>query len=84
MVVKNTTIFQSRENLGDLIRKIRDTLDAHPDKAARYFQSFLKLSGFAWEDLQGAGWQKITDEQWRRAVEDDPGEDRHKWLPRLV
>ena len=84
VVVKNTSIFQSRENLGDLIGKIRDTLDAHPDKAARYFQSFLKLSGFAWEDLQGAGWQKITDEQWRRAVEDDPGEDRHKWLPRIV
>ncbi|MFA7177075.1 MAG: hypothetical protein WC114_07505, partial [Smithellaceae bacterium] len=84
VVVKNTEIFQSKENLGNLIQKIRENLGEHPDKAVRSFQSFLKLSGFAWEDLQGGGWQKITDEQWRRAVEDDPGEDRHKWLPRIV
>lgn len=84
VVVKNTEIFQSRENLGNLIQKIRENVGEHPDKAVRSFQSFLKLSGFAWEDLQGGSWQKITDEQWRRAVEDDPGDDRHKWLPRIV
>ena len=84
VVVKNTTIFQSRENLSVLIQKIRDNIDANPDKAAKYFLAFLKLSGFAWEDIQDAGWQKITDEQWRKAVEDDPGEDRNKWLPRMI
>jgi len=84
IVVKNTTIFQSRENLSDLIQKIRDNIDEHPDKAARYFLTFLKLSGFAWEDVQGAGWQKITDEQWQKAVENDSGEDRSRWLPRMV
>lgn len=84
VVVKNTTLFQSRDNLGDLIQKIRGNLDEHPDKAAKYFLTFLKLSGFAWEDMQGSGWQKITDEQWQKAVEDDPGDDRHKWLPRVI
>jgi DNA polymerase III subunit delta len=84
VVVRNTTIFQSRENLSDLIQKIRDNIDEHPDKAARYFLTFLKLSGFAWEDMQGAGWQKITDEQWQKAVEGDSGEDRGRWLPRMV
>lgn len=84
VVVKNTTIFQSRENLSVLIQKIRDNIDASPDKAAKYFLAFLKLSGFAWEDIQGAGWQKITDEQWHKAVEEDPGEDRNKWLPRMI
>ncbi len=84
VVVKNTTIFQSRENLSDLIRKIRDSIDEHPDKAAKYFTTFLKISGFAWEDMQGAGWQKITDEQWRKAVEEDSGGDRNSWLPRMV
>lgn len=84
VVVKNTTIFQSRENLSDLIQKIRDNIDEHPDKAAKYFLTFLKISGFAWEDMQGAGWQKITDEQWRKAVEDDSGDDRNKWLPRMI
>jgi len=84
VVVRNTEIFQSKENLSDLIQKIRENLGENPEKAVRSFRTFLKLSGFAWEDLQGAGWQKITDEQWRRAVVDDPGNDRHTWLPRIV
>jgi len=84
VVVKNSEIFQSRENLGDLIQKIRENLGENQDKAVRSFQAFLKLSGFAWEDLQGAGWQKISDEQWARAVENDPGDDRRTWLPRIV
>ncbi|MHB8139275.1 MAG: DNA polymerase III subunit delta [Smithellaceae bacterium] len=84
VVVKNTTIFQSRENLGELIQKIRDNINEHPDKAVKYFMTFLKISGFDWEDMQGAGWQKITDEQWRNAVEEDSGEDRSRWLPRII
>ena len=84
VVVKNTTIFQSRENLSDLIQKIRNNIEEYPDKAAKYFMTFLKISGFAWEDMQGAGWQKITDEQWRKAVEEDSGDDRNKWLPRVI
>ena len=84
VVVKNTTIFQSRENLGDLIQKIRNNIDEHPDKAAQYFLNFLKLSGFIWEDVQGSGWQKITDEQWRQAVVEDSGDDRGKWLPQMI
>jgi len=84
VVVKNSEIFQSRENLGDLIQKIRENLGENQDKAVRSFHAFLKLSGFAWEDLQGAGWQKISDEQWARAVENDPGDDRRTWLPRIV
>lgn len=84
VVVKNTTVFQSRENLDDLIQKIRNNIDEHPDKAAQYFLNFLKLSGFIWEDVQGSGWQKITDEQWRQAVVEDSGDDRSKWLPRMI
>ncbi len=84
VVVKNTTIFQSKDNLSELISKIKDQLDVHPEKAVKYFLTFLKLSGFAWEDMQGTGWQKITDDQWRAAVEGDPGDDRGKWLPRIV
>jgi len=84
VVIKNTTIFQSRENLGDLIQKIRDNINEHPDKAAKYFLTFLKISGFIWEDIQGNGWQKITDEQWRQAVAEDSGDDRGKWLPRMI
>jgi DNA polymerase-3 subunit delta len=84
VVVRNTTIFASRDNLADLIQKIRDNLDEHPHKAAKYFLTFMKISGFTWEDMQGAGWKKISDEQWRQVVAGDSGEDREKWLPRIL
>ncbi len=84
VVVKNTTVFQSRENLADLIQKIRSNIDENPAKAAKSFQTFLKLAGFSWEDLQDAGWKKITDEEWRSVVNGDSGEDREKWLPRVL
>ena len=84
VVVKNTTVFQSRENLADLIDKIRDNIDENPAKATKSFLTFLKLAGFSWEDLQDDGWKKITDEEWNRIVEGDAGEDRAKWLPRVL
>ena len=84
VVVQNTTIFHSRENLADLIQKIRENIDEQSAKAVKYFLIFLKISGFTLEDLQDAGWKKITDEQWRKVVEGDSGEDREKWLPRII
>ncbi len=84
VVAKNTAIFQSRENLADLIDKIRSNIDENPDKAAKSFLTFLKLAGFSLEDLQDDGWKKITDEEWQKVVEDDAGEERAKWLPRVL
>ncbi|MGD0020949.1 MAG: DNA polymerase III subunit delta [Smithellaceae bacterium] len=84
VVVKNTTIFQSRENLAELIDKIRRNIEENPTKAAKSFRTFLKLSGFSLEDLLDDGWKKITDEEWNRIVEGDTGEDREKWLPRVL
>ena len=84
VVVKETTIFQPRETPGELIVKIRENLDEHPDKAAAFFLTFLKISGFTWEDMQGDGWRKITDEQWRKVVAGNDRDDRSKWLPRVV
>lgn len=84
VVVKNTTIFQSRENLADLIDKIRINIDENPAKAAKSFLAFLKMAGFSREDLQDDGWKKITDEEWKSVVEGDSGADREKWLPRVL
>ena len=47
VVVRNTTIFHSRDNLADLIEKIRSNIDEYPDKAAKYFLTFLKLAEFS-------------------------------------
>jgi DNA polymerase-3 subunit delta len=84
IVVKNTTIFHSRENLVKLIAKIRENLDENPGKAAKYFLTFLTIAGFTLEDLQDSGWQKITDEEWSKIVKGDAGEEREKWLPRIL
>ncbi|MFA5324364.1 MAG: DNA polymerase III subunit delta [Smithella sp.] len=84
IVVKNATFFISKEDLVKLISKIRDAINDNPAKAIKYFMTFLKISGLSLEDLLGAGWQKITDEQWSEIVKGDTGEDREKWLPRII
>jgi DNA polymerase-3 subunit delta len=84
IVVKNTTIFHSRENLAKLVQKIRGSIDEQPGKAAKYFLTFLKIAGFALEDLQDSGWRKITDDEWSKVVKGDAGEEREKWLPRIL
>jgi len=84
VVVRNTTIFHSSENLSDLTTKLRSSIEDNPSRAAKYFLTFVKLAGFALEDLQQNGWRRISDEQWRKVVVGDAGEDREKWLPRVL
>lgn len=84
VVVQNTTFFQSRENLAKLVQKIRGSIDEQPAKAAKHFLTFLEIAGFSMEDLQNAAWQKITDDEWSRIVKGDAGEEREKWLPRIL
>jgi len=84
IVVKNTTIFHSRENLAKLVQKIRGSIDENPAKAAKYFMTFLNIAGFALDDLQDSGWQKITDDDWSTIVKGDAGEEREMWLPRIL
>jgi DNA polymerase-3 subunit delta len=84
IIVRNTTIFNSNENLSDLIIKIQDNIDNNPAKAAKYFLTFLNLAGFAQEDLQQNGWRRISDEHWNKIINGNIGEDREKWLPRIL
>ena len=84
IVVKDSTLFTSRDDLSKLTAKIRANIDENPSKAARYFLTFLSIAGFALDDLCGSGWQKITDEQWNNLVKGDAGDDREKWLPRIL
>ena len=84
IVVQDTTIFTSRDDLAKLAAKIRTTINENPTKAARYFLTFLNIAGFSLEDLYGTGWQKITDEQWSGLVKGDAGDEREKWLPRIL
>ena len=79
--VRNTRIFHSRKTLPAVIQKIRDQAKANPARAAADFMLFLRMTGWTLDDLKDGGWQKISDEQWRQAVEGDDGRDREAWLP---
>ncbi len=85
VVVKNSALFSSRHNTADIIQKIISNIDDRPDKAAKYFHGFLKISGISLEDLQNNGWRKISDEQWREIIEGGYGaQELEKWLPRIL
>src|SRR3989304_155481 len=84
IVVRNTTFFQSRKILPTLVQKIRDHLDSNPSQVAGDFLQFLKLTGLKLADLRDGGWKNVSDEEWRKTVEGDRGEDREKWLPKAI
>jgi len=84
VVVRNTGIFTSSENLADLIEKIRSNREENPQRAVKWFLTFLKLAGLKREDMINDGWRKITDDQWHNIVETDFGDDREKWLPQVI
>jgi len=85
IVVKNTNIFSSSKNSADIIKKIIANLETNPDKAAKLFLTFLRITGFSIDDLRDDGWKKISEEHWREAVEEKATwEERDKWLPRVL
>ena len=84
IIVRNTQLFHSRATLPDLIQKIRDNLDGNPARAASCFMQFLKITGWDLDELNGGGWRKITDDEWRTTVSGDSGEDRERWFPRII
>jgi len=85
VIVKNSSLFSSRQNAADIIKKIFSNLEENPAKASKYFTAFLKITGFSLEDLQNDEWKKISEEQWREAVESaGTWEERENWLPRIL
>ena len=84
VAIKNTTLFQSKKILPSLIQKIRERLDTDPSQAAGGFLQFLKLTGWKLADFQDEAWKRISDAEWQKTVEGDSGEDREKWLPKVV
>lgn len=84
VAVKDTTLFQSKKILPGLIKKIRDNLASDPSRAADDFLRFLKLAGWKLDDLRESGWKRITDEDWQKIDPGDSGEDREKWIPKVI
>lgn len=84
VVVRDTSLFQSKNILAALIARIRERLDADPARAAGDFMQFLAVTGMQLDDLREGGWRKIDDDAWRKIVPDDDGQGRESWLPKAV
>ncbi len=84
VVLRNTTIFQSKNILPDLVQKIRERVESNPKQAVGDFMQFLKVTGWKLDDLRDEGWKRISAAEWRKTVGDDSGEDREQWLPKMM
>ena len=84
VAVRDTSLFQSKKIAPGLIKKIRDNLESNPSRAGGDFLRFLKLAGWKIEEIREGGWKRITDEEWQKNAPGDSGEDREKWLPKIV
>jgi len=84
VVLRNTRIFQSGNISAELIKKIRDLKESDPDRAARDFMHFLRLTGWSLEDLKNGGWKSIRENDWQKVAGGDVGRDREAWLPGMI
>jgi len=84
LIVKNTRLFESKNNLPQLISRIRERIESDPGRASADFMQFLALAGLSLDDLRDGGWRKIADEEWQKLVPGDDGGQREAWLPRIV
>jgi len=84
VAVRRTRLFHSRKTLNDLVKRIREQLNAQPQQAAKNFLTFLGLAGWTLDDLREDGWKNISNQEWQQTVEGDSGENRSQWLPRVI
>lgn len=84
IVVRNTSLFHSRESSADVIGEIRRHLEDDPRRAVRAFLSLMEVAGWSVEDLREGQWRKISDDDWRSATGDTTGGDRKEWLPKVL
>lgn len=84
LVVKNTRLFESKNNLPHLITRIREHMGADPGRAASEFMQFLALTGLSVDDLQDGAWRRIGEEEWQKLVPGDNAAEREAWLPGIV
>jgi DNA polymerase-3 subunit delta len=84
VLLRKTRLFYSKTSLPELVRKIADGAETDLPAAARAFMIFLDLAGWSFDELRDDGWRRITDAQWQEVVGGDGGEERGKWLPRVL
>ena len=84
VVLRKTRLLYSKTSLPELVRKIADSAETDLPAAARAFMILLDVAGWSFDELRDDGWRRITDDQWQGAVGGEGGEERGKWLPRVL
>lgn len=84
VVVNKTSLFYSQSSLPDVVNEILETIETEPQRAARAFGVFLQMTGWSLEDLQDGGWQKISDNDWRKLIGEAGSTNRDKWFPKII
>ncbi len=84
ILLKDTSVFQSRETAPDIIRNIKDCIDKDPSRACRYFLTFLRISGWNLKDFYNDGWKRISNDQWQSITGTSDTTHREDWIPKVV
>ena len=84
VVVNKTSLFYSTSSLPAVINEILETIDTEPQRAAKAFGVLLQMVGWSLEDLQEGGWEKISDNDWRKLIGEAGSTNRDTWLPKII
>ncbi|MBN2516652.1 MAG: DNA polymerase III subunit delta [Deltaproteobacteria bacterium] len=84
VVVNKTSLLSSQSSLPDVVNEILETIETEPQRAAKVFGTFLQMVGWSLEDLQDGGWEKISDNDWRKLIGEAGSTNRDKWLPKII
>lgn len=85
VVLRNTRFFRSETvSAPELIDNIINLIETNPQKAAREFLHFLRITGWDLEDMKDEGWRGIRDDDWQKATGNDAGSNREEWLPGII
>jgi DNA polymerase-3 subunit delta len=84
VVVNKTSLFYSKSSLPAVVNEILETIETEPERAAKAFAVLLQTVGWSLEDLQNGGWEKISDNDWRKLIGEAGSTNRDKWLPKII
>jgi DNA polymerase-3 subunit delta len=84
VVVNKTSLFYSKSSLPAVVNEILETIETEPERAAKAFAVLLQMVGWSLEDLQNGGWEKISDNDWRKLIGEAGSTNRDKGLPKII
>lgn len=84
ILLKDTSVFQSKETAPEIIRNIKDYIDKDPSRACRYFLTLLRIAGWSLKDFYDEGWKRISNDQWQSITGTSDTTQREDWIPKVI